>query len=621
MIDNDNIDIGGGWNPATGMAGPALAPSVNPAPVPTPDTMKVDLNDSSKVDEARNQLKEIATQVANGDVSSLVSGDILKYVPKDVILKKYNLQEQRLLKGEYPKDPQNIGSAAMTAALAGNTMMNDDAEQGLGFGQILKKALTGGYRSSPDSIAAQADKVWAAALASGAGYEGAAKAFVKAYETGLQKVQSKQVDLAFKPIEQAQQIATNDKLYGDIRTQTMKRMGGNLSKYADKYGITPDEVNKAQQLLQMAIETEDYTGVQQRAAQPDVGLDKPWFRQLLLKTQMEIAQREQELTKLTGRQANNHITAGNQIAWYDKDGKVAAMGQRATLNGQPVITLDDRPNQPLSPDEIQNMNTKYGMYQDAAKGITATTQREAASTFGKKVAETTEKADVAITDLAEKATARIADNEGIRSILSGELKTGLIQAESNPLVRQALTAMNEGVKVGNYDIRLPIAELKRAGLSQQAIADAELLDKYMAKKVFGAVQSAGFKGAQSDAELKQIRQSVPTTGNTTDTINMMLILDDAAAKVDQRIAQEWDKYRDAMLDAGRTPDYTSWARKNKDNIGNDIVKQAKEQLDAYRANMKKEPPAAPSAPGSKTQGGGVSGGKTSSGRPFTINVQ
>jgi hypothetical protein len=289
----------------------------------------------------------------------------------------------------------------------------------------------------------------------------------------------------------------------------------------------------------------------------------------------------------------------------EKTGQVI---QLSTLNNQPVMT-DSKTGRVLMGDAQPQLTAQNGWFRlDKTPGAAGAVQ--GAEESAKQTAKTTAEADTQITQAAQKARASIIDNNLIRDILnsSGQI-TNMLGSVSDPVSRAILTAAQEGLQVGSTSISLPVEEtLSALKVTDPADRDRlQVLRSLLSKKVFGAVQSAGFKGSQSDKELDQIRQAVPTPKNSKEAIMAMLALDDYAAKKDQRIADQWNAYLGkAQADGITNVNYNQWARDNADiatnpKYGTNLLEEAKANV----ARSLRAGATAPSAPGSKPSNSGL----------------
>jgi hypothetical protein len=263
-------------------------------------------------------------------------------------------------------------------------------------------------------------------------------------------------------IEQAavmEKYKTGENLFNQARADVANRVITNMDKYRPttivddeatgaqtEVEVSEDKINTAKQLIERAIQTGDFQSIRNRG-KILLGNSADWFNNALNTAQMELARRETSIESQTGRKANNHITQGTML--QDAKGNLY---QRSTLNGQAVYYKDGQPNIPLGPAEIAAIGpvTEFGK-SPAEKAAIASAESYAKGTGAASV-----DAETKLSQAASTATTRMADNNQIRDLLGGELKTGLIQAEKDPLARQVLTGLNEGLKIGNTSVRFPI---------------------------------------------------------------------------------------------------------------------------------------------------------------------
>jgi hypothetical protein len=466
----------------------------------------------------------------------------------------------------------------------------------------------------PGSMEAVAQRDYFTALLSGKGVGGAMEAYGARYnqladETRKQKmaIQNKMVDSAFEQQAMVDKYKMGEELNVQLKTDVSTRAIANMEKYrptmvVEKDGksveqpISDDQLNIGKQLIERAVQTGDFETVRNRAKA--LGVNDDWFENALYQTQMDLARKEAALEAQTGKKASQHITAGTTMI-NERTGQVI---QLSTLNNQPVMT-DAKTGRVLRGDAQPKLTAQEGWYK-----IDKTAQQAgtiAASTaYGTAQGKATEAADTNITETSNRASAAIQTNNQIRDILGqgGEI-TGMLTSVTDPVGRAILTAAQKGLQVGSTSVSLPVEEtLSALKLNDPAERDRlQVLKSLLAQKTFGAVKSAGFKGAQSDKELDAIRESIPTASNSKKAIEGMLILDDFAAKKDLRIADVWGEYKAQAEKEGVRVDYNQWARDNRDiatnpKYGTNLVEEARDKL---KASMSGSAPSAPGSSGNK----------------------
>ena len=603
----------------------AYATAAQPAPV-----APVNL----EPEQFKSRLLEVGKEFQSGGMSKALfkiqeDQDLMNSILKNPDIVK------KIADNPNPKNdtPEGVGVNAVAKAVSLTDRVTQKAEQlgiNLKNGGKIPPERQGSFMDGikqvfaesqiqPGSMEAVAQRDYFTALLSGKGVGGAMEAYGARYnqladETRKQKmaIQNKMVDSAFEQQAMADKYKLGEELNVQLKTDVSTRAIANMEKYrptvvVEKDGksmeqpISDDQLNIGKQLIERAVQTGDFETVRNRAKA--LGVTDDWFNNALYQTQMDLARKEAALEAQTGKKASQHVTAGTTMI-NEKTGQVI---QLSTLNNQPVMT-DAKTGRVLMGDAQPKLTAQEGWYKvDKTPGQAASI--EGATQAAKLGAATTEEADKAITKAAITAGATIDTNNQIRERLNaGGQITGMLTGVSDDASRAILTAAQEGLKVGAYNVSLPVEET----LSALKVTDPkdrdnlQVLKSLLAKKTFGAVQSAGFKGAQSDKELDQIRESVPTAKNSKQAIEGMLVLDDFAAKKDQRIADAWGAYKSKMDQQGVTNvNYNQWARDNvniaKEYTVNgvkqpDLVEEANKKLRATMAGS------APSAPGSKPSG-------------------
>jgi hypothetical protein len=546
---------------------------------------------------------------------------------------------KKIAENPNPKNdtPEGVGVNAVAKAVSLSERVTGMAEElgiNLKNGGKIPPQLQGSFMDGikkvfadsqiqPGSMESVAQRDYFTALLSGKGVGGAMEAYGARYnqladETRKQKmaIQNKMVDSAFTQQAMADKYKLGEELGAQVKTDVSTRAISNMEKYrptmvVEKDGksveqpISDDQLNIGKQLIERAVQTGDFETVRNRAKA--LGVTDDWFENALYQTQMDLARKEAALEAQTGKKASQHITAGTTMI-NEKTGQVI---QLSTLNNNAVMT-DAKTGRVLRGDAQPKLTAQEGWYK-----IDKTAQQAgtiAASTaYGTAQGKATEAADTNITESSSRASAAIQTNNQIRDILGqgGEI-TGMLTSMTDPLSRAILTAAQKGLQVGSTSVSLPVEEtLSALKLNDPAERDRlQVLKSLLAQKTFGAVKSAGFKGAQSDKELDAIRESIPTASNSKKAIEGMLILDDFAAKKDLRIADVWGEYKAQAEKEGAKVDYNQWARDNKDiatnpKYGPNLVEEARDKVKASLAGS------APSAPGSKPS----SGKPSSSGLP------
>lgn len=578
-------------------------------------------------EEFKNRLLGVGGEFQNGGMSKALwkiqqDQDLLH-----TILKNPDAVKQ-IAGNQNPKNdtPEGTGVNAVAKAVTLTDRVSDMAKQlgiNLGSGEKIPPQLQGSFMDGikqvfaqsqiqPGSMESVAQRDYFTALLSGKGVGGAMEAYGARYnqladETRKQKmaIQNKMVDSAFAQQAMADKYKMGEELSAQLKTDISRDTISMMDKYPptmitkDASGkdiempVSTDQVNIAKQLIERAIQTEDFDTVRNRAKA--LGIDGDWFSNVLDNTQMELARKQMALEAQTGKKPSQHITAGTTMI-NEKTGQVI---QLSTLNNQPVMT-DAKTGRVLRGDAQPKLTAQEGWYK-----IDKTAQQAgtiAASTaYGTAQGKATEAADTNITESSSRASAAIQTNNQIRDILGqgGEI-TGMLTSVTDPVGRAILTAAQKGLQVGSTSVSLPVEEtLSALKLNDPAERDRlQVLKSLLAQKTFGAVKSAGFKGAQSDKELDAIRESIPTASNSKKAIEGMLILDDFAAKKDLRIADVWGEYKAQAEKEGAKVDYNQWARDNRDiatnpKYGPNLVEEARDKVKASLAGS------APSAPGSK----------------------
>jgi hypothetical protein len=400
-----------------------------------------------------------------------------------------------------------------------------------------------------------------------------------------------------------------EELAAQVKTDVSTRAITNMDKYRPTVVVERDgkkieeqvgdnELNIGKQLIERAVQTGDFETVRNRAKA--LGVSSDWFDNALYQTQMDLSRKEASLEAQTGKKASQHFTAGTTMI----NEKTGQMVQLSTLNGQARV-IDGKTGRVLMGDAQPKLTADNGWYKvDKTPGAAGSIV--GAEESAKLTAKTTEEADKSITKAAVRAATNIETNDQIRSLLNqgGEV-TGMLSNVNDPITKAILTAASEGFKVTNGSISLPVeATLQALNITNPADkARLDTLKKLFANKVFGAVQSADFSGPLSDKDLNQIQEGVPTAKNSKQAIEGMLILDDFAAKKDQRIAEAWGAYKSKM--SGINVNYNQWARENQDIARNYTVNGVKQPdlVEEYNKKLKTALSGnAPSAPGSKPSG-------------------
>jgi hypothetical protein len=204
-----------------------------------------------------------------------------------------------------------------------------------------------------------------------------------------------------------------------------------------------------------------------------------------------------------------------------------------------------------------------------------------------------------------------SNEEAIRIMDTFPNLTEVLAQSPNPETRAILAQLKEGIKLGNLgNLSIDFSAAINASKSEQERSALARLQQIFSNKTFEAVQKAGFKGAQSDKELDQIKKSVISADSPEGAIRAFLIKDVADQRVAKLRASELEGYMQ------RTPGPFSKSKYNSyiDGLAAPIYKKAREDVEVVLgmrdpatgeetgrrgtggAIKKLEQPAAPAAP-------------------------
>lgn len=178
---------------------------------------------------------------------------------------------------------------------------------------------------------------------------------------------------------------------------------------------------------------------------------------------------------------------------------------------------------------------------------------------------------------------QVAD-ELVNALSGNEAAFGLLK--SNPGVLQAVgTWLNEGLKVGNFSVRLPINETLRATLKPK--------EQLALQQVEGALNqlainnAALLKGSVSNYEDKMVKSVTGSAENTAEFLKYIGKKIKLQSDFDKRALEEYDKVSDNVLYrdyVNRSPIY----KKLQSNLNDDLRKTAVESLKVMNVPMPTE---------------------------------
>ena len=542
------------------------------------------------------------------------------------------------------KDPEayqamdGSNSQQLSAADASFTKNPPKTEQGVQAASVVKgfkiaaqhKELGDeGLRQQIESDGNPLDRVagdaYLTALALGRPPWKAAEDAMKAHQTAI----SKTAEIQAKVYEDRQVIeqqakmrakamatntaATERAIYKKAASGFYKQKGADQGNAA----VPAAKIAQGLDLIKVGIETGDFESVRKQLTEN--GLDY-MIRDL---DQAEQRYNDNELTIRSGSLSGAKgvpSTLGVQIA-----------SEGPNVGKSYVVTSDPRTGQniatpvgggrPLSQQEAASAKLTLPQLYAEGKAAVAGGVAEATET-GKGLAQWKENVE----DMGSKSTDIIRSNEeAIRIMDSYPNLTEVLAKSPNPETRAILAQLKEGIKLGNFgNLSVDFSAAINASKSEAERSALARLQQIFSNKTFEAVQKAGFKGAQSDKELDQIKKSVISADSPEGAIRAFLIKDIADQRVAKLRATELDGYLRSNPGPLSKSKYNSYI----DGLAAPIYRKAREDVEVVlgmrdpvtgeetgrrgsgEAVKKLETPAAPAAPSAPSAPG--AGGKKSS---------
>jgi len=393
--------------------------------------------------------------------------------------------------------------------------------------------------------------------------------------------------------------ATERAIYKKAASGFYKQQGGD----GGQASVPAAKIAQGLDIIKVGIETGDFESA--RTQLSDNGLD-------FLKRDLDSAEQrynENELTIRSGSLSGAKgvpSTLGVQIA-----------SEGPNVGKSYVVTSDPRTGQniatpvgggrPLTQQEAAMAKLTLPQLYAEGKAAVAGGVAEATET-GKGLAQWKENVE----DMGSKSGDIIRSNEeAIRIMDSYPNLTEVLAKSPNPETRAILAQLKEGIKLGNFgNLSVDFSAAINASKSEAERSALARLQQIFSNKTFEAVQKAGFKGAQSDKELDQIKKSVISADSPEGAIRAFLIKDIADQRVAKLRASELDGYLRSNPGPLSKSKYNSYI----DGLAAPIYKKAREDVEVVLgmrdpvtgeetgrrgtggAIKKLEEPAAPAAP-------------------------